>query len=415
MNPKGGNTVPYEGDNMMDIKRTNRSAALRILHEKGGMSRKRLAENIKLTPAAITKIVGEMLGEGLLVESGTVPSESAGRREILVELNTHHRCALGILLNLRQAIVSAVWLDGSVLFSEPIELPSAASAEETVALLSGRLLALAKEHGLEAERVIGLGLAVRGITSADGRTLSDSFGMLDERDVPLCRLFEEATGFPTVMANNVRALFSAQLFFDRDEEESSEFFLRCEVGIGAALSINRQIWPGVSRQCAEIGHIPVVRRGGKRCSCGKKGCLETVASPSALREDALALRSETQTPIFWALTREKAPEDVTIEDVLQAAERGDAAINALLDRAVTALGDVVKTLVYLVDPGAIVLYGRMFDNAACLSRLLREIEKGIDGRHRVRIERSPYNHRLEDKAAGLLVVDAYMNDGGIQS
>ena len=190
---------------MMDIKRTNRSAALRILHEKGGMSRKRLAENIKLTPAAITKIVGEMLGEGLLVESGTVPSESAGRREILVELNTHHRCALGILLNLRQAIVSAVWLDGSVLFSEPIELLPAASAEETVALLSGRLLALAKEHGLEAERVIGLGLAVRGITSADGRTLSDSFGMLDERDVPLCRLFEEATGFPTVMANNVRA------------------------------------------------------------------------------------------------------------------------------------------------------------------------------------------------------------------
>ena len=63
---------------------------------------------------------------------------------------------------------------------------------------------------------------------------------------------------------------------------------------------------------------------------------------------------------------------MTIEDVLQAAERGDAAIDALLDRAVTALGDVVKTLVYLVDPGAIVLYGRMFDNAACLSRLLRE-------------------------------------------
>ena len=104
----------------------------------------------------------------------------------------------------------------------------------------------------------------------------------------------------------------------------------------------------------------------------------------------------------------------SVEDVLQAAERGDAAIDALLDRAVTALGDVVKTLVYLVDPGAIVLYGRMFDNAACLSRLLREIEKGIDGRHRVRIERSPYNHRLEDKAAGLLVVDAYLNDGGIR-
>ena len=50
----------YEGDNMMGIKRTNRSAALRLLHERGSMSRKRLAESTKLTPAAITKIVGEM-------------------------------------------------------------------------------------------------------------------------------------------------------------------------------------------------------------------------------------------------------------------------------------------------------------------------------------------------------------------
>ena len=50
-----------------------------------------------------------------------------------------------------------------------------------------------------------------------------------------------------------------------------------------------------------------------------------------------------------------------------------------------------------------------------LGRLIDwQIEKGIDGRHRVRIERSPYNHRLEDKAAGLLVVDAYLNDGGIR-
>ena len=43
----------------MSVKRSNRSAALRILHEKGAMSRKRLAENMHLTPAAITKIVGE--------------------------------------------------------------------------------------------------------------------------------------------------------------------------------------------------------------------------------------------------------------------------------------------------------------------------------------------------------------------
>ena len=400
---------------MMDIKRTNRSAALRVLHEKGGMSRKRLAETIKLTPAAITKIVGEMLGEGLLQEGGAVPSGNAGRREILVELNPRFRCALGVLLNLQQAIISAVWLDGSVIFSEKIELPAKAEAEPTVAMLSERVLALAEENGLRREMILGLGLAVRGITAPDGRVLKNSFGMLSEADVPLCRMFEEATGFRCVMANNVRALFAAQMFVERDRDEACQFFLRCEYGIGASLSIDRQIWHGVSQQCAEIGHIPVIRRGGKLCSCGKSGCLETIASPAALREDALALLSEEGTPVLWKLSREKKPEELDIEDILNAAMAGDAAVAELVDRAVAALGSALKSVVYLVDPDRIILYGRMFDNSYYLSRLLTEMREGVDTRHSVIVEKSPYNHQLEDKAASLLVVDDFFLNGGIQA
>ena len=108
---------------MMGVKRTNRSAALRILHERGSMSRKRLSETIKLTPAAITKIVGEMIAEGLLTEGSMLPGSGAGRREVMVELNSRARAALGIFINLREAIVSAAWLDGAVIFSESFTLP----------------------------------------------------------------------------------------------------------------------------------------------------------------------------------------------------------------------------------------------------------------------------------------------------
>ena len=112
--------MPFTGDNMMSVKRNNRSAALRLLHEEGSISRKHMAQKLGLTPAAITKIVGEMMGEGLLREGNTVPSGNAGRREILVELNSHSRCALGVLINLRQAILSALWLDSTVIFSREI-------------------------------------------------------------------------------------------------------------------------------------------------------------------------------------------------------------------------------------------------------------------------------------------------------
>ena len=150
----------YEGDNMMGIKRTNRSAALWLLHERGSMSRKRLAESTKLTPAAITKIVGEMIADGLVCEGEPLPGSGVGRREVTVELNSRARCALGVLINLRQAILSAVWLDGSVIFSEELVLEPQCGADDTVRQLSARLMELAEQNRLKRELIIGLGTSL---------------------------------------------------------------------------------------------------------------------------------------------------------------------------------------------------------------------------------------------------------------
>ena len=400
------------GDNMMSVKRNNRSAALQLLHEEGSMSRKRLSEKLGLTPAAITKIVGEMMGEGILREGETLPSGSAGRREVLVELNARSKCALGVLINLRQAILSGLWLDSESIFSKEIPLPLQAPAEETVSMLSGMLLSLLQEHGIARDKVIGIGIAVRGICSADGRTVTDSFGALAESRFPLCQRFEEHTGLKAVMANNVRALFAAQMFLSRDRSEGAQFFLRCEYGIGASLSINGKIWHGVTQQCSEIGHIPVIARGGKPCSCGKSGCLETIASPVAICEDALELFSEDKTPVLWNRFQRKKPKKLELNEVLDAALSGDQGAGGIVDRAVKAIGTALKAVIYLIDPDKIVLYGKMFENPYYLSRLLSEMKEGVDTRHEVTIERSAYNHQLEDKAASLLAVERFFADGG---
>lgn len=403
----------YEGDNMMGIKRTNRSAALRLLHERGSMSRKRLAESTKLTPPAITKIVGEMISEGLVCEGSPLPSGGVGRREVTVELNSRARCALGVLINLRQAIVSAVWLDGSVIFSEELLLEPHSDAEETVTLLASRLSELTRQHCLKPESIIGLGIAMRGITSPDGRVVRNSFGALNAKDYPICERFEALTGLPCVMSNNVRALFAAQMFKSRDEDLSSQFFLRCEYGIGASLSINGHIWRGSSEQCAEIGHIPVIKRGGKPCSCGKSGCLETIASPTAILDGAHALLSAEKTPVLWNICKGRDASALTIEDVFSAAQNGDEEIAQLVDTAINALASALKAVIYTLDPGKLVLYGRMFENPYYLSKLMAEMREGVDSGHNVPIEKSRYNQKLESSAAGLLMVEKFFELGGM--
>ena len=406
--------MSYKGDNLMSVKRTNRSVALRALHEKGAMSRKRLAESMNLTPAAITKIVGEMINDGLLCEGEMLSSGNAGRKEILIDINTHAGCGLGVLINLRQAILSGVWLDGSVAFSEEVSLPANAPTEETAERLSARLLELLDEYGIVRERVVGLGIAVRGITSEDGRVVRNSFGALAETEYPLCALFEELTGFRCLMENNVRSLLAAQMFLSRDETTGAQFFLRCGYGIGAALSIDGKIWHGVTAQCAEIGHIPVIRRGGKPCHCGKSGCLETIASPGSMREDALAALSKEATPLLWRKCQEQGEDSLSVFDVFSAASNGDEGAAKIVDQAIQALGTAVKALIYMVDPGKIVLYGSLFEDSYYLSRLNSELQEGVDTRHHVVIEKSRYNQQLEDRAACLLAVQDFMDNGGIQ-
>lgn len=400
-----------ETEHLSGLRTKNRAAVLLCLHRSGDVSRKQLSEKLGLTPAAMTKIVSELLSEGLVSECGAVASGSVGRREIRLTLRAESRCALGVSLGLGGAILSAVQLDGSAVFSETVPLPVRAAARETLAMLSSRLLALAAEHNLARDRIVGIGVAVRGVIGADGRTVKHSFDALDTADFPICDVLEDLTGFPALLSNNVRALSLAQMFLSREPNAGSMFFVRCGAGIGAALSLDGRILTGSRGQCAEIGHIPVIRRGGKPCHCGKSGCLETVASPVAIREDAQAILSETDTPLLWQLTAGD-PAAVTTELVLDAARGGDMGAASVADRAIDALSGALQHVIYLIDPKEIVLYGAIFEHPYYLSRLQAETNVGIDAAHAVPLHKSRFNNRLEALAAGLLAVAQFIENGG---
>ncbi len=401
-----------EGDNMIGLKRQNRAAVLLLLHRHGGLSRKRLASMLHLTPAAMTKIAAELIEEGLIYEDGPLAAIGAGRREITLRLMDHRMSALGVSIGLGKASVSAVRADGTVLFFETVPLPIRAPAEQTVQMLCDRLTEQIQRCKCDFGKLLGIGIAVRGVIGADGRTVKSSFDALDTEDFPICDSFEAHTGYPTVLSNNVRALLSAEAYLSRDEKPESIFFLRCGTGIGAAFSVGDEILEGDRRQCAEIGHIPVIRRGGKPCHCGKSGCLETIASPAAMREDAQAILSPEQTPLLWQMTNGEK-DAVTTALVLDAARGGDAGASKIADRAAEALSDALKSVVYLLDPGRIVLYGAVFEHPYFLSRLTAGMDVGVDAAHAVRMEKSAFNGALETRAAGLLFMIHFYKNGGM--
>ena len=133
-----------------------------------------------------------------------------------------------------------------------------------------------------------------------------------------------------------------------------------------------------------------------------------------MREDALAILSKETTPVLWNMLGGKWPERLEIADVLNAARNGDEAVAQIVDRAVDALSSALKSVIYIIDPEKIVLYGKVFDNSYFLSRLMAEMSEGVDSRHSAVIERSQYNGLLENKAAGLIMVEDFFTNGGMR-
>ena len=401
-----------EGDNMTSLRSGNRAAALLCLHDENGMSRKRLAEKLGLTPAAITKIVSELISEGLVTEGGFMPGRGAGRREIGLSLNARKKCALGVFFGLGEAILSATWMDGELIFSEKVELPLKADAEKEIRKISGRLMDLAEQNSIPRSSMIGLGIALRGVISRDRKTAVSSYGTFSAENYPICEQFEKHTGLKTVLSNNVRSMLAAQLFLSYDPHVESRFFMRCDSGIGGALSVGRSVRQGDNMQCSEIGHIPVEAAGGKPCHCGKTGCLETISSPAYMLEEAKRILDPERTPLLWKSAEEKKPDEIDIYDVLNAARGGDEGACSVIDRGVTYLSEALKSLVYMIDPGSVILYGGIFDHPYYMSRLSAGVETGMDSTHSVALEKSRFNGELEKLSAPLLAVSQFMESGG---
>ncbi|MDE6168569.1 MAG: winged helix-turn-helix transcriptional regulator, partial [Acetatifactor sp.] len=152
------------GTNMSDIKISNRSAILRLLHEEGAMSRKQIAARLKLTPATITVIINELMNEGILVEGISVPNAgAAGRREVMVEISRSKHVALGIAFGSSSVLIAVVNLHGERIHAEELGFPDQLTPQAFVEKTAVRIRELIREQGYPEDYIIGLGITICGV------------------------------------------------------------------------------------------------------------------------------------------------------------------------------------------------------------------------------------------------------------
>ncbi|MFE6504685.1 ROK family protein [Kitasatospora sp. NPDC057738] len=189
-------------------------------------------------------------------------------------------------------------------------------------------------------RPAAAGIAVPGIVdeAAGTAVLAANLGW---RDLPVRHWLSEHLGIPVAFGHDVRAGGVAEARAGAGRGSRNFLFVPVGTGIAAALMVDGRPLTGSHTRAGELGHL-VVRPGGEPCACGRRGCVETLASAAAVARRYTAATGEA---------------GVTAEQVGQRAATGDRAAAAVWREAVDALADGLASAITLLDPERIVIGG----------------------------------------------------------
>jgi glucokinase len=167
--------------------------------------------------------------------------------------------------------------------------------------------------------------------------------------LPLKEPIEKATGRPVYIDNDATLAAYAEGLLAEDRLEGVVVVLTLGTGVGGGIMDRGQLFRGAAGGAGELGHI-IVSPGGRRCPCGRKGCLESYASGTAVLLRAQALHEE----------RAKGyPVYENTRQVARAAEAGDQLALLAFSEAAEALATAVASIVSVIDPSVVVMSGGM--------------------------------------------------------
>ena len=317
---------------------------IRLLRDHGAMSRADLVRATGLTRPTVVAIVKSLLQDGLAIESGTVQAKANGRSDrggrpgSLVRFNGEARTAVAARFGL-DVELTHVTASGAILAQETFPMPRDPDA----------LLALAAREIRRMTRTPGalssVGLAVPGFIEHPAGVVT--FAPLGWDRVAMQAPLEAALGVPVGLIGHPAAALVGETISGVAADHDDAVLVFLALGIGAGILSRGRLVVGTGGAVGELGHCPVSSE--LPCTCGRHGCLETVAAGWAIRAEASALLGRPM-PEQASLAELEALQEPRIDDMLK--------------RASAELGAATAWLVNLLDPSIVVFATTPFTAAA---------------------------------------------------
>ena len=361
--------MAHTGINLENVKENNRSAILKLLNDKGAMSRKDLSEQLGLTAATVTLICSDLIAMGILREQGAVnEGRRAGRKKILVGIDYTYRYVLSVCIEANDTWVAISDLKGEKLAEKQMKTEHKTAPTLFLCHVASACREIVMTAGIPNDQILGVGVSVPGAVDRKNGVSKAAYRVWEHR-VEVARVLKEHLEWPVILENNVKAFAEAELIYGSGKKNDNLLFLKWGPGIGSALVVRDVIYESQTSKEGEIGHI-TVEKGGKLCRCGRRGCLETKASVRAIAEKVSAACTEKSMPALYRYVKGDVTR-ICAENVDEWIHANDPGMWAILDDVIEQVAWNVCHALTLLAPEALILYGSIFAMPQVRERFLR--------------------------------------------
>ena len=357
------------------LRAYNKTSIMRILLSNDQIYRAEIARLTGLSIPTVMKITNEFIENGLITEVGKGVS-SGGKPPEMLQLIPNSRFFIGVdtrgveyrcaIMNMRGEILFRHHLSAQELHTAK-HFPRAASADQTPTLSGNssaenrtkcgeqfaqfviRLITqLLDRSGLDRSRIVGIGIGVPyPVNIKTGRIVS--VRDLDIANFDLITPVREAFNMPVFLENTSKTIALAEKWFGEAVNEQNFAVVTIGHGIGSAIFIANEIYSGTNGASGELGHMSIDPTG-PLCRCGNHGCLEAMASVTALEQIVRTLL-KTGMPSILSLS------NLTTMQICEAARQNDTLALTALDQMTDILAIGITNLVNLMDINLVLLSG----------------------------------------------------------
>lgn len=341
--------------NQQLVKESNLSLMFNFIKKHESISRAELANITKLSPTTVSSLTEELLRDGFILETGSGNSTTSGRKPIMLEINSHggYIVSIEMVPNMLKCFVYD--LNCREVGGSSFNISNYSRVGE---LIANTIQTVLEECQLKEDKLLGICIGVPGLIDMENkRVISSTVIPLDEDNDFFNFVKNKFKDVPVMLGNESCFYAYAEKKFGTGRDVKNLIFIDINVGIGAGIILNGEIYTGSFGLAGEIGHMTIEMNGSK-CKCGNRGCLEMYASIPAISQKIIfGMMSGQKTIIqkFIGSDYSKINADI----IRLGLDNNDELVLQVIEETAQKLANGVNNIMNFFNPQVIVIGGEI--------------------------------------------------------